>query len=102
MEFREGILPSGSRFLPGINALITHALIMEPSEPATTMEPAEPAAEAVQDSPSNELYVLCKGTPTVAALTEILTRDPELAEETAEDGKTAFVCWTKKLATRPP
>ena len=41
--------------------------------------------------PSNELHTLCKSSePTPAKLTEILTREPKLAEETDEDGYPAL------------
>ena len=41
--------------------------------------------------PSNELHTLCESSePTPAKLTEILTREPKLAEETDEDGYPAL------------
>ena len=41
--------------------------------------------------PSNELHTLCKSSePTPAKLTEILSREPKLGEETDEDSNTAF------------
>ena len=44
--------------------------------------------------PRNELHALCMTTPTVATLTEILTRDPKLAEEKDDSnfGRTPFHC----------
>ena len=46
--------------------------------------------------PTNELHKLCKEGPskekvTVAKLKEMLTREPKLAEEKDDDGKTPFV-----------